>query len=587
MCGIAGVIGHTTEQEQHQLLQLFEQSLTSRGPDGHGSYIDSEVLLFHRRLSIIGLETGAQPLKGKSSNSNDDDLILIANGEIYNYIELKKDLPALRTESDCEVILPLYQKYGLEFISLLRGMYAFALYDQSNNRVILSRDTYGIKPLYYANDDQGRIIFASTMKEIVDSGLVACDIDTKESKRILHARYSLDENTVFSEIKRLQPGQTLVFENGKLCQDMTIDALSLHAKQDNFKRDVSHQDLTDSFQDSMTVHLRADVDIGLFFSGGVDSSIILYWMSKLEKQKKHLFIAGFPESEEHDETAKALKIAENMGCIIHRIPFTEEDFWHYLPLVTREFDDPVIDPAALATYKLAETANKHVKVVLCGEGGDEFFSGYRRHQKAGLLGGVLQSKHSNKGLFRNKLNFIDDNDDWHAPINRKYQELNKLPYSKMQKMQLVDACFWLPNDLLTKLDRCSMAFGLEGRTPFVDQVMSPYMWSIKDGLKVNFKVAKLMIRKWLKDVFPESEPFAKKQGFKLPIYQWLSGRRQYLLEYLPKHPAFAEIAKAEDIQKLIEDMDKSEAHAVYALLYYAHWFEQYGNRSQRDSIASV
>ncbi|MBT4922828.1 MAG: asparagine synthase (glutamine-hydrolyzing) [Rickettsiales bacterium] len=572
MCGIAGLFGNINDAKKQHLTNVFNDALLERGPDGFGEYYEQNIFLFHRRLSIIDLESGGQPLYFHDEKGS-LKYVLIVNGEIYNYLELRQefDNEIFKTKSDCEVILHLFDKYKANFTQKLRGMYAIALYDVQKSRLILSRDNYGIKPLYYSMLDNA-IIFASNLTAITNSKILKKELLPEKAYELLQARFGLSKQTIFRNIFRLLPGETLVFENNQIVNKIThnaIDLLLLEGKKKSFDPNT----LTAQISDSTAMHLRSDVPVGLFFSGGVDSSVILYWMKQLVPHNIHLFIAGFPESEEHDETSKALKAISGMGFNIHKVEFTEDDFWKYLVKTAKCLDDPLIDPASLPTYKLSEVAKEHVKVVLCGEGGDEFFSGYRRHHKAGLFGGIFKRRHSLKGLFRDSSLFAINFQKWQQPIDDDYKQINDFPWTRLQKMQIIDSSFWLPNNLLTKLDRCTMANSIEGRTPFIDQTLSPYALSIPNKYKVKFKYAKWCLRQHLDTYFKQANAFGKKKGFKLPVYQWLNNQRPFLIDYLCNHEAFADLFNHANLANFITQFTKKNETAIFGLIFYSLWYD--------------
>ena len=576
MCGIAGYFGNINKDNVEYLTSIFNENLYERGPDSSGEFHDDDILLFHRRLSIIDINTGSQPLY-LSDKTGNKKYALIANGEIYNYYELRKEFPEskFQTHSDSEIILLLYEKYKEKCINYIRGMYSFALYDISKKRLLLSRDPYGIKPLYYSNLSKG-FIFASNINSLLATKLIKKEILNEQTYQLMQSRFSLTKQTIYKNIFRVLPGETLIIENYKIISKSLYNAYDM-ALQTNNNEKFSLKTLETQISDSVAKHLRSDVPVGLFFSGGIDSSIILYWMKQYAKQPFHLFIAGFPDSKPHDETAKAEKTANDLGAIIHKVDFEEKDFWDYLVKSAKAIDDPFIDPAMLPTYKLSEVARKFVKVVLCGEGGDEFFSGYRRHHKAGILGGILKKRHSLKGLFRDKEIFSLQYNNWHKPIDDYYHQLSDLPWSNLQKMQIIDSSFWLPNNLLTKLDRCTMANSIEGRTPFIDQELSPYAFAIKDKYKVKLKFAKWCLRQHLDSKLPQAEAFAKKQGFKLPIFQWIKLHQNYLVNYLTNHEAFSQIFNKDKLKEFLQEFDKKNETAIFGLIFYSLWYDFHFN----------
>jgi asparagine synthase (glutamine-hydrolysing) len=568
MCGIAGIsaIGQLDEQALHKL----QTALSHRGPDGHGQYIHKAVGLVHTRLSIIDLATGDQPLLGPGPQA------LIANGEIYNNAELRAqtlDYP-YKTHSDCEPILALWKKHQMDTPQYLRGMYAFALYDESTKALYLSRDPFGIKPLYYIQTATG-IAFASEPAALIKAGLSTAKVRAQSLSELMQLRFTTGEFTIFEGIKRVMPGETLKIVAGEIVESRRWRPLALTTQVDETTRSsTSLEDLHEVLLDSVKAHLQSDVPYGLFLSGGIDSSIVLSLMARIcPPEKLRTYSIGFPGTFQHDERSLASKMAISVQARHTNVDFTEEDFWRLLPQVAKALDDPVIDYAALPTFKLAQVAAKDVKVVLCGEGGDESFAGYRRYQRARrprILGGRLWR---GKGLMTPVANLSLDLTGWDSFLKMTENQVKEQRWSRVQMAQYIDFQHWLPDDLLTKLDRCLMAWGVEGRTPFVDRIVSPYGFHLPDGQKVSLTEGKLILRRYLEKYFPVAEPFAKKRGFNVPVEQWLTTRCKQIARWLVAQAGAREIMSESAIHALFMGLkkDKSLGLPAWALLFYAVW----------------
>ncbi|MGB1548163.1 MAG: asparagine synthase (glutamine-hydrolyzing), partial [Alphaproteobacteria bacterium] len=348
-------------------LATLSDALVHRGPDGQGTYLNGAVGLVHRRLAIIDLETGDQPFH------HPEGPVLVANGEIYNHVELRKALSdqPFRTRSDCEPPLHLYAEAGLRFTERLRGMYGLAIYDPRRECLVLARDPFGIKPLYYAETEIG-FVFASEPQALLRAGLVTPALRTQGRNELLQLQFTTGPATVFEGIQRVLPGETLIIEKGRITYRERHPALP-EGKPDTLSEADALVWLDTVLRDSVRVHQRSDVPYGLFFSGGIDSSVLLALMAELNERPVAALTAGFPGTAARDERAHARQLAEVVGAEYVEVEFTEDDFWDHLPAIVGAMDDPVADYAILPTWKLARAASRSLKVVLCGEGGDEIF----------------------------------------------------------------------------------------------------------------------------------------------------------------------------------------------------------------------
>ena len=573
MCGIAGIyVRKSLSSPTH--LRLMADALAHRGPDGESIEIRDHVGLVHRRLSIIDLETGRQPL------TDEDGRLLIVNGEIYNYVELRKGFPLVhfRTQSDCEVILPLYKQQGLRFTESLRGMYGLALYDPLSRDLILARDLFGMKQLYYTQTPQG-FIFASEPNAILATNLISAEVNPQARAELLQLRYNTGRTTIFNRIERLLPGETIIVRDGE------IIAYHQETKCPSLNSRITPEEalflLEQTFQDSVHLHLRSDVPYGLFLSGGLDSASLLAFMSRETGQRLKTYTIGFKGAKIHDERNQASRLAQHFKTDHTEVDFSEDDFWSLLPAVVEAHDDPVFDPAMIPTFKLAAVAKQDVKVILCGEGGDEMLAGYRRYQKAhwpSWLGGRLFRQ---KGVF-DATPLKACLTPWREGIERIRDEAVIHAFSKVQTAQLTDLETWMPNNLLIKLDRCLMAHGLEGRTPYLDRVVLDHLFSLPDRYKIHHRQGKWILRQWLAKNLPEAEPFAKKRGFSVPVAQWMKVQAPHLARLVAQQPGIREFLPSEHVMDIFLKEKKNYPFAAWVLLVYAVWHQRHIMRIPRQ-----
>jgi asparagine synthase (glutamine-hydrolysing) len=569
MCGIAGFISSDGAPPAPGMLDIFARALAHRGPDGGGQYSANAVSLLQTRLAIIDLETGNQPLYGPSETA------LVANGEIYNYLTLRASFQegVFRTQSDCEVPLFIYAKEGGAFAKSLRGMFAIALQDAPQDKLFLSRDPFGIKPLYYVETASG-MGFASEPAALLRAGLGKRNVRTDAATELLQLQFTTGAQTIFEGISRVLPGETLEISRGRVATRSAIAALPAGPPL-NIGEDEALALLDTALMDSVSVHQISDVPYGMFLSGGVDSSVVLACMARLNERPVRAFTAGFPGTEARDEREHAGRVAKAAGAEHVEIAVTEEDFWNHLPAIAGVMDDPVADYAIVPTYLLAREAAKHVKVVLSGEGGDELFAGYGRYRTAlrpRLLGGRKMRRHGvldGLGLLR------EENANWRSGISAAELSTEGKSWSKLQRAQASDIAEWLPNDLLVKLDRCLMAHGIEGRTPFLDPVVASLVFRFPDRLKISRGQGKYLLRRWLQNALPAAEPFSKKRGFTVPAAEWISGRARTLAPLVARDEGVSQLCRPDAVAHLFETIargaDKRAGAACWNLLFYALW----------------
>ena len=476
MCGIAGLSLQDSTPDA-DILRNMGEKLGHRGPDDAGVFIKDSTGLAHTRLSIIDLAGGHQPLFAR-----DDTLVLVANGEIYNYIELRAQLETLghqfKTHSDCEVILYAYVEYGLNFLDRLFGMFAFALYDLSQRRLILARDRLGIKPLFLAHHANG-LAFASEIKALLPSFDRAPDINPAGLMQFLQNQFSSGRITILKNVERVLPGEALCIESGKITRRWRYWTLQ-NIPPRHPGAGVAQEQFDELMETVMRQHMRSDVPFGLFLSGGVDSSIVLALLSRYKSQPIRTFSVGFPDTQAGSELPTAQMLAEYFGSQHTAYTPDRDAMFSRLPYSVWAADDLMRDNANLPTLMLAEEAAKELKVIFSGEGGDEVFAGYGRYRMSRMERRVNDLLSPGTGGFRTRGTFrgswprqlfadelLSSLDMAREPFTDAWRQ-TPASWSDLQRMQYTDITTALPDNLLVKVDRMLMAWGIEGRVPFLD-----------------------------------------------------------------------------------------------------------------------
>jgi len=577
MCGIGGYFLKPGATAPDGALDRMQAALAHRGPDGSGRFTDTATGLVHTRLSIVDLAKGAQPF---IAPPEDGGKVLIANGEIYNHQALRQEFCqgyGFISDSDCETVLALWARHGDAALFRLRGMYAAALYDPASRAAVLLRDPFGIKPLYIRETAAG-LFFASEMAALraVDAG--DDGPDALHAACIIDRQFAPDDLPAFADIRRLAPGEMLMIRDGHIVEsrrDSPLDVADEGAVSDASGFETR-------LHDSVEAHLMADVPLGLFFSGGVDSSAILAAMSDLRRRDGGAapiltYTVRFDRSGE-DETVAARGLADSEGADFVDVPFGKADFLADAGMAALACDDAVADYAILPTLHLARRAVQDVKVALSGEGGDEFFAGYGRY-RAGLR--AVRAKFPTRpgaalrgGLLRG---------DVAAMLAARYRsDAARMPGlwtrltdrgAALASLQRHDIEDWLPNDLLIKLDRCLMRHGLEGRTPFVDRQMSVYGFRLPAAAKIGPGGGKHIIKSWLETRMPASRPFARKRGFTVPVGDWIAEDAAVLAPLVAAQPGLNAVMKPEDVQMVIRGAAGRGGLLAWRVLFYALWHQ--------------
>ncbi len=563
MCGIAGLsLEPAAAPPSPETVSALAAALAHRGPDGEGHSTVGRTALVQTRLAIIDLLTGDQPLHAGPAT-------LVANGEVYNYRELSPGLP-LATGSDCEPPLHLWRRSGTAYAEALCGMYAIAIHDRVTRSLTLTRDRFGIKPLYTAAI-RGGLAFASEPQALLAAGLVERAVRPAARDELLQIQFTTGAETIFPGIQRVLPGETVRVVDGHVVDRQHLPALPAGPPEE-IGEDAALLRLDAALERSVDLHQRSDVPYGLFLSGGVDSAAVLALMARLNAEPVLAFTAGFDMPGAADERAPAAALARAVGARHETVTVTEAMAWSALPRIVAAMDDPAADYAIIPSWFLAQRARQDVKVVLSGEGGDEMFAGYGRYRSAMRPwwrgGRAMRSR----GMFDGLGVLRAAPPGWRDGIAAAEAGAGNGGRSRLQVAQATDVADWLPHDLLLKLDRCLMAHGVEGRTPFLDAGVAEAAFRLPDGLKVAGGRGKWLLRKWLARHLPAADPFAPKQGFTVPVGAWIAGQGARLGPLVAAQSGVAAIAEPDRVAALFRNAGgRREGRAAWTLLFYALW----------------
>jgi asparagine synthase (glutamine-hydrolysing) len=584
MCGIAGLIlSSGAPPPDPVVISRLIDSLHHRGPDGTGHAVVGRVALLQNRLAIIDLVTGDQPFFAGSAT-------LVANGEVYNYRELRAGMPGVQyaTNSDCEPPLHYWLRDGADYASELRGMYAIAIHERQQHSVTLTRDPFGIKPLYIAQV-KGGLAFASEAQALLEAGLVQRQVRPAAREELLQLQFTTGADTIFEGIQRVLPGETITCADGHILDRRRVSWIP-EGGPENIDEDAALIRLDRALEESVDLHQRSDVPYGMFLSGGIDSATLITLMARLNKDPVRAYTAGFDAPGAADEREHAAAVAKAVGADHESIEVTESMVWKHLPEIVGCMDDPAADYAIIPTWFLARRAHQDVKVVLTGEGGDEIFAGYDRYRKAlrpWWRGGRAMWA---RGSFDKVPVLRVQPSIWRDGMAAAEARALESGMSRLAASQAIDMTDWLPHDLLLKADRCLMAHAVEGRTPFLDKGVAAAAFRLPDSMKVRDGVGKWILRKWLEKNLPMARPFAPKQGFTVPVGEWIKGRGSVLGPLVARQPGVAEIAHPDRVEALFRDIRRwRHGFACWKLLFYALWHRRHilGLRPAGDVFATL
>jgi len=635
MCGICGMYPFASgEPAGAAVLGRMLASIQHRGPDDEGTHLDADVGLGSRRLSIIDLAGGRQPIY-----SEDGNIAVVFNGEIYNYRELRSRLQrrghTLATNSDTEVIVHLYEDAGDDCVRELRGMFAFALWDARRKRLLLARDRLGIKPLYYARRG-GQLVFGSEIKALLQHPAVDARPNLESLGHFLSLKYVPAPQTMFQGVEALPPGALLVCDaNGPRVRPYW--QLSFSGPANGHRSEASYaEELASLLRESVERHLVSDVPFGAFLSGGIDSSAIVALMSEFLNAPVKTFSVGFDgEGAAVSELPYARVVARHYATEHHEILLRGEDLAAQAEKIVWHLDQPIADPAALANYMVAELARRHVKMVLTGEGGDELFAGYARHagdKLAPLFGRVprpvkaaalavtsrLPGLHRPKlalyalcqptetsrlvnwfPLFNPEMKTALLTDEARIGLNGSSAEhvfADRLARTDaadpLSRMLFLDTTLWLPDDLLARGDKTSMAASIEARVPLLDHKLVEFAAALPPHLKVRRLARKYLLKQVSRAWLPSQIIRRKKQGFPIPLSAWFRHEaRPFVRDVLsPAAVRRRGLFNPHAIQALLDRNERGDFECgewLWALVNVELWYRQFIDASARTRMRAM
>jgi asparagine synthase (glutamine-hydrolysing) len=622
MCGIAGFVNRDGEAADREILARMTATLAHRGPDGDGLHLDGPAGLGHRRLSIIDLATGGQPM------CNEEGSVWVTyNGELYNELALRKELEnrghRYRTTSDTESLVHLYEELGPEFAARLNGMFALAIWDRPRSRLVLARDRMGQKPLYYAETAGGGLVFGSEPKALLAHPGIARRLDPAGLARYLFYEYVPDPHSIWAGMKKLPPAHVLVWEGGRSTLSRYWAPPLPAAGVPTF--DEAAEGYWVALRESVARHRRADVPLGVFLSGGVDSSSVAAALTELEPARGvHTFSIGF-EDPTFDESAHARAVAKHLGTDHHERTFSAATVYELLPEVAGWLDEPFGDASVLPTHLLSRFAREQVKVVLGGDGADELLAGYptfaaeraavlfRRlpapaRALAGAAVGRLPVDHGNISLDFQLKQFLRGAAEPAPLAHQRWlgsfsgAEIDRLLVAgdtvgveaehlaragglaagadPLTRSLLLYQDTYLPGDILTKVDRASMACGLEVRAPFLDADLVDVVEALPAAYKYGRNQTKRLLKRAASGRLPAAILDRKKKGFGIPVARWLRGPLKPLLESLLDRARLERqgLFRADEVARRIKEHQsgtRDHRKPLWTLLMFQLWHDHW------------
>ena len=632
MCGINGIAlsSRSGRRLDAGLVERMRDVLTHRGPDGAGLFVEGSVGLGHRRLAIVDVAAGHQPM-----TNEDGSLQIIYNGEVYNHADHRPGLEArghtYRTHCDTETILHLYEERGARCVEDLRGMFAFAIWDARRRELFIARDRLGVKPLYYAHTEDGSLYFASEIKALLEAGAVRAELNYEALPDYLANHAPSGEETLYRGVRRLLPGHTLLWRDGELHVEKYWDVTFAggEANEGRSEKDLI-EEWSELFRTSVRLRLMADVPLGMFLSGGIDSSAIAAVMSQLVDEPIKTFSVAFAEREAN-ELEYARLVAERFGTHHHEVVVSPEEFFEALPRLVWHEDEPLAHLASIPLYFVSRLAQQHVKVVLTGEGSDELLAGYARYRKtvfnlalgrgyerltpgaarravAVAVASLGAGSRLGQKLERTFLCRPADLDhlyfdnfavfpqamqrrlltpetveragagaDPYAGVRRVIEETDAS--TLLNRLLYADTKTYL-HELLMKQDQMSMAASIESRVPFLDHRLVEFTARLPERLKLRGWTTKYVLRRAMKNVLPEAILTRSKMGFPVPLGAWLRGRHRGVLdEYVTSDRARGRgIFDADFVNSLVGEHVagvRDHSSRLWALVNFEVWQRQF------------
>jgi asparagine synthase (glutamine-hydrolysing) len=630
MCGICGIVSLTGEAVDPGVVAAMNETLVHRGPDSAGSFAEGPAVLAARRLSIIDLEGGDQPI-----GNEDGRIQVVQNGEIYNHAELRERLErsghTFRTRCDTEVLVHLYEERGPSFVEELRGMFAIALWDRLERRLLLARDRFGIKPLYYRVEG-GELSFGSELKALLRQPGFSHEVDLDALEAFLAFNSIPAPLTIFREARKLPPGHVLIAHGGdvglrRYARPRPVDAAAVRAESE----DQLAEELRERLRDSVRAHLVSDVPVGVLLSGGIDSSALAALAARESPYRISTFSIGF-EERSFNELEQARLVAEQYSTDHHEL-VVRPDAVELLPKLAEAFDEPFADSSALPTYLVSQLASAHVKVALSGEGGDELFGGYHTYvadmlaPRVGWLAAAARPLVDRLPSGSGKVSFdykakrfaraarlppLERHHAWKeifspdaraALLDGRRAELDPLDLyraryaetegaDQLARLQDVDTGIYLADDLLVKTDRASMSHSLEARVPFCDIEVADLALALPRAMRVRGFAKKRLLRRAVAPLVPPQIARGRKQGFSIPAAAWLRGdlepfaREVLSRDTLARQGFFRPDAVTALIDRHVarrEDLSRQ----LWGLLAFTLWFDRYGVGAENRAPARI
>jgi asparagine synthase (glutamine-hydrolysing) len=617
MCGICGIISLTPDKtvERDDLLAMRD-SMVHRGPDESGLFIEKNVGLGHRRLSIIDLSSGQQPM-----TNEDGSIIVVFNGEMYNYQNLRNHLITqghiFKTRSDTEVIIHAFEEFGENCLEHFRGMFAFAIWDKKRRQLLIARDRLGEKPLYYAQWDD-TFLFASEIKGILAHPSARREINMEALDLYFGFRYVPGPLTMFKGISKLQPGHFLRIKENVVTTSVYWDFNLIQTRQ--ITQEAAEEEFTALLKESVKMRLMSDVPLGVFLSGGVDSSVVVALMSEIVAEPIKTFSVGYAGDAVENEFEYARMVANLYKTDHHEFRLTADDFLSFLPKLVWHLDEPIADASTIPLYFISQLAKEHVTVVLSGEGADELLGGYYIYKKMmlleslrsipgiSMLGGaaLLAGKLLGNRKIERYANLLQ------LPLEQRYSGVSQVfteaerkrllngrggivphaladavaPYYRrvknrqtLDRMLYLDTKVWLPDDLLMKADKMTMATSVELRVPFLDHVLVEYAASLPVSCKIRGNQTKYLLKHSMESRLPKELLYRTKKGFPVPICRWLrektDGIREVLLDSGSACRAFLEPSFIEEIICDHEQTQADLSDLIWPFLVFEYWHNAY------------
>jgi asparagine synthase (glutamine-hydrolysing) len=634
MCGISGFVESPAQtslftlDESRALVHRMCDVIRHRGPDDEGIWVDEGVALGMRRLSIIDLSTGHQPI-----HNEDRTVWIVFNGEIYNFPELRRELEAaghrFYTNTDTEAIVHAYEQWGTAAIQRLRGMFGLAIWDRRTKSLLVARDRAGIKPMYYA-DVNGRLYFGSELKSLLEAPDLPRDLDLDALDHYLSFLYTPRDGSIFRSVRKLPPGHLMTWRNGAL----KVEQYWQLSAEENFRgseRDAVAQ-LRRVLTDAVRCHLLSDVPLGAFLSGGIDSSLVVGLMSEISGSRVKTFSIGFDEPA-FDELEHARTVAQHFGTEHHEL-VVKPDAIGILDRLVWHFDEPFADSSAIPTWYVSEMARRHVTVVLSGDGGDELFGGYDRYvphprvvafdryspralrRVAAIAAARLPHGARGKNFLRHvgrdeqgryldAIRFFGADEKpallsaevrrtLHGPdpetrLARHFERFARLPWPS--QMMRFDAETYLPEDVLTKVDRMSMAHSIESRVPLLDNEVIDFAATLPASLKIKEGRRKHVLKEVAATLLPRQILDCRKQGFGVPLGTWFRGNLRELFADTLLSPSSLQRGYFEPafVRRVVhEHLTGTRDHTLrlWQLVVFERWHQQYASRSRTSTISA-